>query len=433
MKEEFLHFVWEYSLFDKSNLRTTDDEPLEIVSPGQHNTDAGPDFFNAKIKIGDMLWAGNVEIHCRSSDWRRHEHSRDKRYRNVILHVVADDDRPVTRPDGSSLPPLVVRYAPELDRRYAALLQSPEWVACGNAAAQIEPFRLHHFLGWLLFERLERRTQQIGVVLHATQNNWRTVFYRLLFRAFGFGVNADPFEMLAKATPLAAIGKHSCSLMQIEALLFGQAGFLQDEATDEYVGQLQKEYAFLQAKFSLTPLEKQMWKFLRLRPPNFPTVRIAQLAKLLQQSDELIDKILHFQHVDELYALFDVEPSPYWHTHFRFGKASEESPKRLGRASVERILINALAPFLFMYGRRQGDELLCDKALSLLDALPPESNQLIAGWAKSGVRAENAFYSQALIELKTNYCDTKQCLKCRIGAELLAQAARPEAFPSGLS
>ncbi|MDR0729959.1 MAG: DUF2851 family protein [Prevotellaceae bacterium] len=427
MKEEFLHFIWEHALFDKSNLRTTGDEPVEIVTIGQHNTDAGPDFFNAKIKIGDTLWAGNVEIHRRSSDWARHAHSSDKNYDNVILHVVLEDDRPVARPDGQWLPTLVMRYAPELGQSYTALLQSPAWAPCRDALKQIEPFRINYFLGRLLVERMERKSQQIVDVLQTTQNDWREVFYQLLFRAFGFSINAAPFEMLAKATPLAAIGKHRHSLMQIEALLFGQAGFLQGEATDAYHRTLQTEYAFLQTKFSLTPLEKHIWKFLRLRPFSFPTVRIAQLAKLLQQAHHLIDKILYFRSIDELYTLFDVRASEYWDTHYRFEKTAKQHPKVLGRASIERILVNLVTPFLFTYGRWQGDETLCDRALALLETLPPEKNQITAGWERLGLTADNAFYTQALIQLKTNYCNNRQCLKCSIGADLLRSTVKPEA------
>ncbi|MDR2362109.1 MAG: DUF2851 family protein [Prevotellaceae bacterium] len=427
MKEEFLHFIWEHALFDKSNLRTTRDEPLEIVTPGQHNTDAGPDFFNAKIRIGDTLWAGNVEIHRRSSDWARHVHSDDRSYDNVILHVVLEDDRPVARPDGQWLPTLVLRYAPELEQSYTDLLQSPAWVPCRNVLKQTEPFRINYFLGRLLVERMERKSQQIIDVLQATQNDWREVFYRLLFRSFGFSINADPFEMLATATSLVAIGKHRHSLTQIEALLFGQAGLLQGEATDAYHRTLQTEYAFLQTKFSLTPLEKHIWKFLRLRPFSFPTIRIAQLAKLLQQSHHLIDKVLYFRNVNELYTLFNVRASEYWDTHYLFGKTAKRYPKVLGRASIERILINLVTPFLFTYGRRQGDETLCDRALALVETLPPEKNQITAGWERLGVAADSAFYTQALIQLKTNYCNNKQCLKCSIGASLLLSTVKPEA------
>ncbi len=419
MKEDFLHFLWEYGLFDKSALRTAAGEPLEIVSPGQHNTDAGPDFFNAKIKIGDTLWAGNVELHVRASDWQRHVHGANKAYDNVILHVVKENDTPVARATGELLPTLVLHYDKNLETRYDALLQSVEWIACKQEVAQIELFRIKHFLSRLLVERLERKAQQVFDVLEATQGDWREAFYQLLFRTFGFGVNAVPFELLAKATPLVVIGKHRHSLLQMEALLFGQSGLLQGTPKDDYQQALQREYDFLQTKFLLTPIEPHLWKFLRLRPTNFPTVRIAQLAMLLHRSEQLIDKITGFRTVDDLYSLFDVQASSYWDTHYTFTKESQESPKKLGEMSVQLIIINLIVPFLFAYGRRQAAETLCEHTVELLEALPPEKNHITTGWEQAGVKPDNAFYTQALIQLKTDYCDRKQCLKCAIGAGLL--------------
>jgi hypothetical protein len=419
MKEDFLHFLWEYGLFDRSQLTTATGENIEILAPGQHNTDAGPDFFNAKIKIGGTLWAGNVEIHTRASDWQRHAHSDDKAYNNVILHVVKENDKPVARADGQLLPAFVMHYNPQMEARYAALQQSSEWVACSKEAAEVDLFRIKHFLGRLLIERLERKAQQLYDVLNATHNNWHEAFYQLLFRAFGFGVNAVPFELLAKATPLAAIGKQRHSLLQVEALLFGQAGMLAGEAKDDYQQALQKEYAFLQTKYSLQPIEAHLWKFLRLRPSNFPTVRVAQLAMLLHSAADLIDKILAFHTADDLYNLFDVQASAYWDTHFMFGKISRKMPKTFGAASIQRMVINLIVPFLFAYGRRQADEALCEKAVDLLSVLPPEKNHITNAWERTGVKPDNAFYAQALMQLKTDYCNNKKCLKCGIGIALL--------------
>jgi len=419
MKEELLHFIWEHGLFDKSKLRTTAGEPLEIMSAGLHNTDAGPDFFNAKIKIGDTLWAGNVELHVRASDWQRHVHGTNKAYDNVILHVVKENDAPVTRTNGEPLPTLVLKYDPQMEARYETLLQSAEWAPCAQEVAQTDLFRIKHFLSRLLVERMERKSQQVFDVLDVTHGDWREAFYQLLFRAFGFGVNAVPFELLAKATPMAAIGKHRHSLLQLESLLMGQAGLLQGNPKDEYHASLQKEYAFFQTKFALTPLEPHLWKFLRLRPSNFPTVRIAQLAALLHRSEHLIDKILAFRTIDDLYHLFDVQASEYWDTHFTFGKTSRKMKKTLGLSSVQRIVINLIVPFLFAYGRRQADEVLCERAIELLEALPPEKNHITLGWERVGVKPENAFYAQALIQLKNDYCNKRQCLKCSIGAGFL--------------
>ncbi|MDR1406074.1 MAG: DUF2851 family protein [Prevotellaceae bacterium] len=419
MKEDFLHFLWEYGLFERSKLATIDGEPIEIFAPGQHNTDAGPDFFNAKIKIGDTLWAGNVEIHVRASDWQRHAHNEDKAYDNVILHVVKENDSPVRHAGGQQPATLVMRYNPQMEARYAAMQQSVEWVACGKEASQVDLFHIKQFLSRLLVERLERKAQQLYDVLDATHNDWREAFYRLLFRAFGFGVNALPFEWLAKATPLSVIGRHRHALVQTEALLFGQAGMLSGEAKDDYQRTLQKEYVFLQTKFSLQPLEAHLWKFLRLRPSNFPTVRVAQLAMLLHRHADLMDKILASCTADDLYALFDVQASAYWDEHFTFGKVSRKMPKTIGPASIQRMIPNVIVPYLFVCGKRQGDETLCEKAVHLLETLPPEKNHIITGWEQTGVKPCNAFYTQALIQLKTNYCNAGQCLKCGIGINLL--------------
>jgi hypothetical protein len=424
MKEDFLHFLWEYGLFDTTAPKTTAGEPIEIVSHGQRNTDAGPDFFNAKIKIGATLWAGNVEIHRRSSDWHRHDHHHDKAYDNVVLHVVADDDRPVARSTGAPLPTWVVRYPPALEARYTAFLQSSEWIPCGKEAAQVERFRIEHFLSRLLVERMERKAQTIYETLQNTRNDWREAFYQLLCRAFGFGVNAAPFELLAKLTPLAALEKHRHAPAQIEALLFGQAGFLSDAPSDSYRQSLRNEYLFLQKKFTLKPMEVHLWKFLRLRPSNFPTIRIAQLAALLQRFDTLMDTMRLFGAADDLYRCFDVRASEYWDTHFLFGKTARSSPKTLGAASIQRMLINVVVPFLFAWGRRQADDKWCDKAMTLLETLPPEKNHITAGWAQTGIKAENAFYAQALIQLKTDYCDKRRCLQCSIGTNLLKQCRR---------
>jgi hypothetical protein len=283
----------------------------------------------------------------------------------------------------------------------------------------VDLFRIKQFLGRVLVERMERKAQQLYATLDATHNNWNEAFYQLLFRTFGFGVNALPFEMLAKATPMAAVGKHRDSLLQIEALLFGQAGMLTGEAKDDYQRALQKEYTFFRTKFSLQPLEAHLWKFSRLRPANFPTVRVAQLAMLLHRAADSIDRILAFRTADDLYALFDVQASAYWDTHFTFGKISPQKSKTVGMASVQQMITNLIVPYLFAYGRRQANDGLCEKAIDLLEALPPEKNHIINGWAQIDMKPDNAFYAQALIQLKTDYCNNRQCLRCGIGMNIL--------------
>ncbi len=421
MKEDFLHFLWKFGLFEKENAHTTTGEPLEIISVGQHNSDAGPDFFNAKIKIGNTLWAGNVEIHRAASDWERHAHTHDKAYDNIILHVVQEDDKPIFRTAGTPLPTFIIRYDKSIEQRYRELLNSTDWISCQTYIGNVDLFRIKHFLGRVLVERLEQRNTAISNILNTTNNNWHEAFHQLLFRSFGFGTNALPFELLAKATPYNAIAKHRDSLLQLEALLFGQAGLLQEGVQDTYYISLQKEYHFLQTKFSLRPIETHLWKFLRIRPENFPTIRIAQLAQLLHTSNGLLDTLLTCRTADEIYKLFAVQASAYWNTHYLFGKETVEKSKPLGLSSIQRIIMNAVAPFLFAYGRYHGNEEACETAVNLLDTLPAEKNHIIDGWLQLGIKPQNAFYTQALLQLKSAYCDSKRCLSCAIGISQLAK------------
>ena len=421
MKEDFLHFIWKFGLFDKEKSLTVNGELLKIISTGQHNTDAGPDFFNAKIKIDDTVWAGNVEIHHAASDWERHGHDSNKAYDNVILHVVEHDDKPAFRSTGESIPTFILRYDKSIEQRYQELLQSSDWIACATYIHEIDLFRIKHFLGRVLVERMEHKIEQLTNVLVETNNNWQAASFPLLFRAFGFSTNALPFELLAKATPSDVIGKCFHSVQQMEALLFGQSGMLQGEATDEYTAVLQKEYDFLRVKFSLVPIDSHLWKFLRLRPSNFPTIRIAQLAQLLCVSKGFSDRLLKNITIDETYKFFDIQASKYWDTHYVFGKTTSHKAKALGKSSIQRIIMNVVSPLLLAYGRHYGDEGLCETALRLLEMLPPEKNRITEDWQKIGLPIDNAFYAQALLQLKSAYCNEKRCLSCVIGLEKLSK------------
>ena len=419
MKEDFLHFIWRHRLFKDGHLSTTIGEPVEIVCTGQYNTDAGPDFLNAKIKIGDTLWAGNVEIHRRASDWARHIHHEDKSYDTVILHVVKIDDVPVHRSTGQIIPTLLLQYDDDLEKEYDDWQASTDWIACCRKIHLVDDFRIRHFLSRLSIERLEQKTRQIKAVLEHSGGNWQKAFYQLLFRAFGFSLNGIPFELLAKSIPFQVIEKQRKSLLHTEALLFGQAGFLNEESTDEYITNLQKEYVFLKNKYSLIPIEPQAWKFLRLRPANFPSIRLAQLAQLLQIPGHLSDYLLSVKKLPVLIKLFDVQASDYWNTHFLPGKPTAESPKKLGLPSIHIIIINMAIPFLFTHGKHFGNDENCERALRWLEELPPEDNHVLRGWCALGIKPNNAFYSQALLQLKTMYCDKKRCLHCAIGNALL--------------
>ncbi|MDR0420512.1 MAG: DUF2851 family protein [Prevotellaceae bacterium] len=419
MNEDFLQFIWRFGLFNKDSAKTTDNQNITILNLGIINKDSGPDFFNAKVKIGKIIWAGNIEIHINASDWKRHKHNHDKSYDNVILHVVKNADCDIFRSDGSKIPIFKIQYDSTLEKRYDELLASKTWIACQNYISDMELFKVKHFLSRMMVERLEQRSSHINKILADTKNDFKEVFYRLLFRSFGFGTNTLPFELLAQSTPIVAINKHRDSVFQMEALLFGQAGFLNEAPVDDYQSQLQKEYKFLQNKFELKPVEKHLWKFMRLRPTNFPTVRIAQLAKFLTQTDGLLAKIMASEKPDELNSFFEFSASEYWDTHYNFGKSTNKRIKSFGKKSAEKIIINLVAPYLFAYGKAKGEERFSEKAFDLLEIIPPEKNNIITGWKNAGVKIENAFYSQSLIQLKTAYCDNKQCLKCVIGKNII--------------
>ncbi len=417
MTEEFLHYVWKLRLFTN---KTIDNEIFEVVSIGEHNHDAGPDFFNAKIKIGNTVWAGNVEIHVNSSDWHKHNHDIDAAYDNVILQLVNKNDATVTRTNGSDIPTLVLEYPETLFMNYSQLLENSKqlWISCENDLQKVDSFVISFWLNQLLVERLESKANQIQIVLEQNQNNWEETFYQLLARNFGFKTNALPFEMLAKSLPINYLAKHKNSLLQLEALLFGQAGFL-NEASDEYSQSLQKEYQFLQQKFNLIPLEKHLWKFARMRPYNFPTVRIAQFAALIHHSSALFSKTLGSNEIKQIYSLFQIKPSEYWLQHFNFGKTSIASDKHITDDIINNLIINTLIPFLFVYGTRKGDESYKQKALNFLEELPAESNSLISNWQKIGVNCNNAYDSQALLQLKNEYCAKNRCIHCQIGSKLI--------------
>lgn len=422
MKEEFLQFIWEQSLFDKTSLKTTDGKPVEIIAPGQHNTDSGPDFFNAKIRIGDTVWAGNVEIHQKASHWYLHHHNYDSAYENVILHVVEKNDSPVLV-KSHKLPTLEIRYSEALLKNYEDLLKSKKWIACEDKLATVDPFVLRFWFSSLMIERLHAKTGDILKSLEQNQNNWNETFYQLLARNFGMKTNSLPFELLAKSLPLQILSKHKDNLFQLEALLFGQSGLLNETLLgDDYFLALRDEYSFLHKKYKLNGLEGHLWKFLRLRPVNFPTVRIAQLAQLIHQSTALFSKILETEHPDELRRLFEVTASEYWDSHYNFNKPSRDRhPKKIGETAFNNLVINTIVPMLFVYGDQHLNQELKNRALLWLEKLAPEENQIIARWTGLGVEARSAFETQALIHLKHNYCEPKKCLHCQLGAKIITK------------
>jgi hypothetical protein len=420
MKESILHYVWQNRLFTAHGLKTTGGEEVEIIDPGRYNTDSGPDFFNAKIKIGDTLWAGNVEIHTLSSDWKKHSHHTDKAYESVILHVVSKADDEVFRLDGELIPQLELIYPKHIDENYDRLISEKKWIACADKIGSVPSIFIQSWKNALLTERLERKMKAIEHLLAETNQHWEEAFYVTLARNFGFGINSQAFESLAKSLPLSVLGKHKDNLFQLEALLFGQAGLLQNEdLADEYTAALKQEYHFLKAKFDLTPLDSSHWKLLRLRPDNFPHIRIAQFAALIHSSSKLFSKMVENPTMDYLRGLFLCEPSIYWKTHYLFAIESPAKSKKLGSQSVNGILINTVVPFLFCYAFQKGNEDLKESALQLLEQVPSERNSILTGWQNLGIKSETAYDSQALLQLKKEYCDDKKCLRCRIGHKVL--------------
>ena len=421
MKEDLLHYVWRYQRFDFSNLKTTEGEPVQIQQIGEHNTHAGPDFSNARIKIGDTLWAGNVEMHLNASEWILHNHQSDKAYKNVILHVVLDEDEIIYRDTGERIPCIELKklIPNKLSKTYLKLLNNEQWIPCQHHFYEVREMTKMLWLDRLLVERLERKTTYIEELLEKNKNNWEETFYQILARNFGVKVNAESFERLARSLPLITLSKHKNNLLQVEALLFGQSGLLEKDFEDDYPKKLKKEYLFLQKKHQLQPIQAEAWKFLRMRPPNFPTIRIAQFAQLIFSSVHLFSKVIAAKNVEELEHMFDLKLSNYWQTHYVFDKDSVKRNKKLGKGAIHLFVINTIAPFIFLYGKRKDNPDFKDKAFQLLEEIKPEKNNIITKWEALGVMPESAYHTQALLQLKNEYCDKKRCLECAVGNAIL--------------
>lgn len=421
MREDFLHYLWRTRCFEVTNLHTTAGEPLEILHFGLYNPHSGPDFVHARVRLGGTIWAGNVEMHLLASDWILHGHQQDRAYDNVILHVVLEEDQPVIRSSGERIPCLELKnlIPPSIAAKYHQFLQNENRIPCQVHFSTVATITKTIWLERLLIERLEQKTAVIADTLEKNANNWEEAFYQALARNFGVHINTAPFELLAKSTSLLLLMKHKNSLFQLEALLFGQAGFLENTFEEDYPNQLKKEYAFLQKKYALSPILRESWKFMRLRPASFPTIRIAQLATLIFQSDHLFSKMLSAANVAELENMFELKLSNYWLTHYIFDKTSKKSQKKLGKSTIHLLIINAIVPFLFLYGKWRGEDHYQEKALQLLEQLPPEDNHIIQQWQSLGMAPSAAHQTQALLQLKNQYCDLKRCLDCAIGSAIL--------------
>lgn len=426
--EKLMQYVWKHRLWRSEDMVTNTGKKVRVVDPGLLNTDAGPDFFNAKIEIDGHMWVGNVEMHYRATDWKRHRHDSDKAYDSVILHVVAKDDAPVRRTNGELIPQVVLEVSPQFNADYASLVGATIEVPCAEKIKQVPHLTIVEWVEGLAFERLHGKVERIHQLLDSFNGSWEDVCYVTLARNFGFGINNDAFERLARRTPLRLLGKHSDSVLQIEALLFGQAGMLdaQKPGMDSYYNQLCTEYAFLSNKFQLTPMEKESWKLFRIRPQNFPYRRIAMLAQFIEGGFRMMNRILEAEGEKEMRELFEVELSGYWTKHYTFGKPNERATATLSRSSIDIILINTVAPLLYAYGELTGNYEMTDKAIKLLEDLRAESNSIVSHFVAYGIDCPDALTSQALVQLKREYCDARKCIYCKIGHHLLSKAARGE-------
>ncbi|MDR0768574.1 MAG: DUF2851 family protein [Dysgonamonadaceae bacterium] len=421
--EALSHYVWKYKLYESGNLFTSDGKALEILDAGVHNSDAGPDFFNAKIKIDGETWAGNVEIHTAASDWNKHRHFGDKAYNSVVLHVVERLDLPaIFDRSGRSIPQWVMAIPERIKTSYRLLLYSELSVPCLFKVREIPEIYLSDWKNALLTERLERKTGDLLRLLDEYRGDWNEMFYVALARSYGFGINNDAFERLAKSLPLKIVLKHHDSPAQIEALFLGQAGLLDEEKPDnEYYSQLRREYIFFRKKYKLTPLESYIFRNLRTRPNNFPHIKILQLAGVVGNKQGLASQILETAEDEKLHSLFVTELSEFWFTHYHFEKESIGKTKYLGMQAKQNLLINVVVPLFFAYGKKNGSEQHIERAFLLLESLKPEKNHIVTLFDDAGVKIENAGDTQALIQLKREYCEKKKCMYCRIGHRLLAK------------
>ena len=432
--EQLLQYVWKHKILPLECLETTDGKALEIIDPGLHNRNAGPDFFNAKLRIGNTMWVGNVEIHEHSKDWFRHGHDSDPAYDNVVLHVVEDVDCDVTNSRGEFIPQIKLCVPVTVTLNYKELLNADAYPPCYRIVPELSQLTVHSWMAALQTERLERKTLDIARRAERANGSWEDAYFITLARNYGFGINGDAFEQWAYNVPLNQVAHHRDDIFQIEAIFLGQAGLLDIDAipakyqkeamNDGYFNRLKNEYKYLAHKFSLTPMNRTMWKFLRLRPQNFPHIRISQLATLYHERKTSLSQLVECMNVDELRRMLSTHVTEYWATHYTFGAESASNSKSMSPFSINLLMINTAIPMLFAYGRHTCDDTLCDRAFDMLEQLKAEDNHIIRMWKECGLKVATAGDSQALIQLKNEYCDRKDCLRCRFGYEYLKRSEK---------
>ncbi len=446
MTEDFLHYIWKKGLYHPLFTVGRQAESIEVLSSGERNNNAGPDFFNALIRIGGILLAGNIEIHVNSSDWIRHGHHNNKMYDTVILQLVINPDTEVKRTNGEDIPTAVLKFDDTLRETYNHLLASSCRVACQPYLKRVRPGIRATCLDRAAEIRLDEKASQVRGLWYMNNKCWEETFYQQLARNFGFRLNSVAFEMVARSLPYKYLLKHSDNLVQLEALIFGQAGFLSDEngvrfreypvagspggidegcafgvnvSVDDYYMILKKEYSFLKRKYSLEPVGKHLWKFLRLRPANFPTVRLAQFAAFISRKASVFSSVIECRDIRSLTDLLSIKASCYWDTRFLFNRPSKFKPKNLGAFAVRSLIINAVVPVLAFYGKYRHEEKYYRRAVGFLKMLPPEFNAIVAVWTGAGISPENAWQSQALLQLKNEFCTYRRCLECEMGTSII--------------
>ena len=420
MKEDFLHHVWQFKKFDIANLKTTKGESIQILNSGQYLQLTGPDFFNAQLIIGNQKWAGNVEIHLKSSDWYVHNHEKDSNYESVILHVVWEYDVPIFRKDDSEIPTLELKeYVALADlHKYQSLVSQKSWIYCENEIGNVDDFIFKNWQERLFFERLERKSQLIFELAEISNHDWEAVLFCLLAKNFGLNTNGEMFYKIAKSIPFSVVRKESYSLESLEALLFGQANLLSQDFQDNYAKELQKSYNYLVLKYQLHEKVFGLVEFFKHRPDNFPTIRLAQLANLYFHQKNLFSLVMNGTSINELYQIFNVGVSQYWETHYNFDKNSSKKMKKLSKSFIDLLVINTIIPLRFAYARSQQKE-ITQELIDLAILIPAEKNAILEKFYSFGVNSQNAYESQSLLQLKKNYCDNKKCLDCAIGHFIL--------------
>ncbi len=420
MNEDFIHYLWAFRLLG-NNLCTTNDEQIQIISTGSRNFDSGPDIFNALILIGNTKWAGNVEFHVNSSDWFKHNHNNNNSYDNIILHVVYKNDQQIVRKNGMQIPTVEFRhsYNPTVFNNYQNFMNTRTNIPCSTLLNKLVPFETIQWLDNLMVERLEKKSKEINNQLDNSRNNLLQIYYQNIAKGLGYTTNSQAMEILATSIPLKILRKHSNSLHQIESLLFGQSGLLNSNLKDEYPRSLFHEYRFLKEKYSLKPLKADIWRFMRMRPASFPTIRISQLSHIIFNTKGILNNTFELNSLSDIYYLLKSKASHYWNNHYRFDEEVLGKEKKLGITTINILLVNSIIPMMFVYGKSRNNHIYIDKALNWLSSIKPENNKITKEFTELGLTPINAMQSQSMIQLFNFYCIKKRCLHCRFGQILL--------------